>query len=396
MQLVSGQNVILPAPQVTASLLLGRMPVDAAVDVVVFVLGADGRSTGSPGYLSHGISRSADGAFELNAASRTLVAQLDSASPAIERVALCVYLRDAARNEQSLQCIQSLQLNVKSGSETFHFTPDLVGIQESSLIVGELYRRNGQWRARAVGQGFKGGSQPLAQHFGLSDFEEPRPAVAAPPAPAAPPVPLPAPSASAPAASATVNLSKIVLEKSRPISLEKADNRFGRIVVNLRWSKGGGFLSRSVDLDLGAMVELQDGGTAVVQALGRSFGDTRQPPYVQLLGDDRSGASGDGEFMHINGDHWPQIKRILIFAFIYAGAPNWAKAAASVSVTMPGQPQLEARLDSPNDRDGMCAIAMLDNVGGQLRATKLVDYFSGHDTMDARHGFGFSWRPGSK
>lgn len=197
-----------------------------------------------------------------------------------------------------------------------------------------------------------------------------------------------------------MNLSKITLEKKKPISLTKEGGKFGEIVVNLNWtkkSKSGWFGANSaIDLDLGAMLEWRTGERAVVQALGNSFGDLTGPPFVQLMGDDRTGDSANGEFLHINGDQWTVFKRVLIFAFIYEGAPNWAQANGGVTIKMPGQPELEARMDSHDSNKGMCAIAMLENDGGTIKATKLVEYFAGHPEMDRRFGFGFKWKAGSK
>jgi len=58
---------------------------------------------------------------------------------------------------------------------------------------------------------------------------------------------------------------------------------------------------------------------------------------------------------------------------------------------MPGQPELVAKLDSSNNSDIMCAVALLENNEGSIRATKYVDYFLGHEQLDRRFGFGFDW-----
>jgi tellurium resistance protein TerD len=39
---------------------------------------------------------------------------------------------------------------------------------ETAMIFGELYRHGGEWKFRAVGQGFKGGLGPLARSFGVN------------------------------------------------------------------------------------------------------------------------------------------------------------------------------------------------------------------------------------
>ncbi|WP_214408145.1 VWA domain-containing protein [Pseudonocardia lacus] len=58
---------------------------------------------------------------------------------------------------------------------------------ETAFIGGELYRRGGGWKFRAVGQGYASGLAGLATDFGISVAEEAPPAAA----PAAPPAPAP-------------------------------------------------------------------------------------------------------------------------------------------------------------------------------------------------------------
>ena len=39
---------------------------------------------------------------------------------------------------------------------------------ETAMIFGEIYRHNGEWKFRAVGQGFSGGLGPLAASYGVA------------------------------------------------------------------------------------------------------------------------------------------------------------------------------------------------------------------------------------
>lgn len=38
---------------------------------------------------------------------------------------------------------------------------------ETALVVGELYRHNGEWKFSAIGSGYQGGLAALAKDFGL-------------------------------------------------------------------------------------------------------------------------------------------------------------------------------------------------------------------------------------
>ena len=295
-----------------------------------------------------------------------------------------------------------------NGSTAAEFVIDAGLFQnERAVMLIEFYRKDGQWRTSPVAQGFNGGLAALVQHFGGS-VAEPAPA----PAPAPAPIPAPAP--------AKVSLGKITLDKrGDKISLEKRGPGagHGRIVCNLQWSAGtgsskaaprkSGFLAGllgggaaasggAIDLDLGCLFELSDGKRSVVQALGNTFGAYEQAPYIHMAGDDRSGQSANGEFLYINGDKLQHIKRICIYAFIYEGVANWAQADGVVTVSVPGHPPIEVRLDGHEERKNLCAIAMLENVDGQLRVTKLAEYFSGHVQLDEHYGWGLRWQAGSK
>ena len=288
---------------------------------------------------------------------------------------------------------------------------------EKAVIVAEIYRRDGQWRFGAVGQGFNGGLSALLKHFGGT---EAAPAQAQTAAPAAQPAP-------------RVSLSKVTLEKrGDKVSLDKRGSAgFGRIHVNLNWNRSGmaqapapvpapqksGLLGRlsgamndamgkrrssgGIDLDLGCMFELSDGRKGLVQALGNAWGDYDHAPFMKLDADDRTGASSNGENLWINGDQFAQIRRAIIFSFIYEGVPNWAATDGVVTIAVPNQAPIEVRLDGGGNQM-MCAIAMIENQGGQLQVTKMTEYFeqqgrtSAHEMMDRRFNFGLRWKTGSK
>jgi tellurite resistance protein TerA len=273
---------------------------------------------------------------------------------------------------------------------------------EKAVILGELYRRDGGWRVGAVGQGFDGGMAALLKHFG----GEEAPAAAARPTPM--PTSMPT---SAPAQNKPVSLSKITLEKrGDKVSLEKRRGAgFGRIHVNLNWNQQApgaprGFLARlrgaaggagGTDLDLGCLYELADGSAGVVQALGERFGSVEQRPWIGLDGDDRTGAVSGGENLHLNGDHFDRIRRVLVFAFIYQGVANWTQTDGVVTITLPDQPMIEVRLDNGTSQR-MCAIAMIENTAGGLQVTKLAEYVAEHRALDQKYGFGLRWKAGSK
>ena len=371
----------------------------ADLDVSAFLLTDTGKVRGDNDMCFFGQQSVNNGAVKLveSAAGRTVFSlNLEAIDQAVEKVALTATIYE---NKAKFAAFPVLNVSISGGIEAPIPTQ---GMQETALILGEFYRRQGAWKFRCVAQGFAGGLAPLAQHFGV-DIAAPAPSAAPTPAPA----PVAAPAAPAPASK--VNLSKITLDKQRPsISLEKKDGDFGEIKINLNWNRssqnsgGGGFFaslrgkSGGIDLDVGCLYEMENGSKGAVQALGNAFGDFRDAPFIQLMGDDRTGSVSDGEWLRINGKEWRQIRRVLVYAFIYEGAPNWQATDGVITLYIPGEAPIEVRLSEEGGSKGMCAIALLENVGGSVRVNRKVEFFKGHSDMDKAFGWGMRWAAGSK
>ncbi|WP_163552968.1 TerD family protein [Candidatus Frankia alpina] len=214
-----------------------------------------------------------------------------------------------------------------------------------------------------------------------------------------------------PAGSGPVSLSKLTLTKSAPsVSLSKQGGG-GRLHVNLNWNQNpaggqqqkGGFLKRvlgaaggGIDLDLAALFELADGRSGVVQALGDAFGSFDGPPYVNLDADDRTGAAVGGENLYVNLAQIGQIRRLLVFAFIYQGVASFDQADAVVTLTPAQGAPIEVRLDEQAGGARMCAIALLTNTGNDFTVSREVRYVSGHRELDQAYGWGLDWTAGRK
>ncbi|WP_037283708.1 TerD family protein [Saccharibacillus sacchari] len=464
------------------------------IDFSAFLLGPGSKATADEDLIFYGNPAGAKGAVQLQTESRNAYAgvtdneqvaiSLSAVPAAYERIAFSLTLYEGEKRRQNFAGVNGVYLRIvdaRSGSELVRFTLDKTSGVETAIVVGELYRYNGEWKFSAVGSGYTGGLEALCGSFGIDVQSEPEPAptpVPPAPTPARPSNPTPAPTPSAqpfnpvpsqppqpqggnpsplnlgrpsqqgggnpPASSgsgqngsaprvippppgsspapgsqsgspvpalaptpapqpASPSLQKIELTKrGDKISLEKkaGTNSIGEILINLNWNQrqGTGFFGKTsgVDLDLGCLFELKDGYKGTVQALGRAFGSLDNEPYVMLDGDDRTGTKSGGENMRINGAHLRDIKRIVVYAFIYEGAANWAQADGVVTIKG-GGPDIVVRMDEHGSRKGMCAVAMITNVGDQtFSIERLVEYFSGHRELDQAYGWGLRWTTGSK
>ncbi len=155
--------------------------------------------------------------------------------------------------------------------------------------------------------------------------------------------------------------------------------------------------TRDIDLDIGVLYELEDGSRGAVQAFGEKWGDFENAPFMQLSGDEREGdEEGHDEFIRINGAQWSKIKRVLVYLYIYGGAPNWAQINPKVMIDVPGEDDLVVTLSQHNDALAVCAIGGLENVRGGIKLTNYTEFFPGHAEMDRAFGFGCDWGDGAK
>ncbi|WP_307826550.1 TerD family protein [Streptomyces pactum] len=152
----------------------------------------------------------------------------------------------------------------------------------------------------------------------------------------------------------------------------------------------------NVDLDLACLYELQSGAKGVVQPLGDFFGDLNSPPYVKLSGDDRFG-SGSGETIFVNMDHKDDIKRLLVFVYIYDGTPAFDRTQAVVTLYPSSGPRVEISLDERAPEARSCAVVLIENVKGEMVVRREVKYVYGFQSeLDRLYGWGLQWGRGYK
>lgn len=390
-----------------------RAPQGVDIDAAAFLLGADGKAAGDSEFIFYGNARHITGSVEMvqrpsGGDAAQMLIDLPVVPDAVQRIPFTATIYDPETRRQQFGQVQGIYLRVSdedTGEELVRYDVD-GGLQgETAIVVGEIYRYKGMWKFNAIGNGYRGGLEALCKSFGLEvsgsqGGGRPSPAPAPAPRPAQKPQPQPMP-------------KKVELRKGQKVSLVKKQGmKLGEIVINLNWHQGGGqssggFFSSffgggnsgggAIDLDLGCLFELKDGTKGAVQALGNSFGSLDYPPYIALDGDDRTGESVGGETLRVNGRKASDIRRILVYTFIYEGVANWKQADGVVTVKCPGSPDIIVRMDEYGSDDPMCAIALLENVGGDnFSVEKIVRFFEGHRMMDQAFDWGLRWVAGSK
>ena len=152
-----------------------------------------------------------------------------------------------------------------------------------------------------------------------------------------------------------------------------------------------------VDLDIGCLYEMQDGTRGSIQAFGEKFGNFNEAPFISLSGDERTGdTEGDDEYLLVNGEKWKDVKRVLVYIYIYKGALRWSELHPQIVVDVPGESDLYVTLNAHDDALSLCAVGELENVRGGIKLTNRTEYFPGHEEMDRAFGYGLAWADGKK
>ncbi|MGW4551664.1 VWA domain-containing protein [Streptomyces violaceorubidus] len=237
--LSKGANVAVDSPAVRAELVWSAGPGVPEVDASALLLTSAGRvrddgdfvfynqprhASGAVGHLGKRVGPGADAGVTTDAVE----VDLRSVEPAVERIVLCASADGGAFGR--VPGLSLRLLDAATGSELARF--DITAGTETALVGGELYRRRGAWKFRAVGQGYASGLAGLATDFGITVDDDASPETAAPQAsapsaaaPAATPVPPPsprhAPAPAAPGPRLTQGEDRLPVDMRKRLSLRK-------------------------------------------------------------------------------------------------------------------------------------------------------------------------------
>ena len=302
-----------------------------------------------------------------------------------------------------------------NGTVLATFTPPRLS-SETALIVVELYRRNGEWKLRAVGQGYANGLAGIAIDFGIDVEDEPAEAaapVAAPvtqapptyspptqgytPPAAAPgyarqepddwqlasPAAAPAPPAYVPPAPAapvadsgrvTLDKGRVSLTKGGSVSLVKDGKPFlSSVKMGLGWEPAYG--GRAVDLDASVIAfdghrkELEKAWFMHLQAFNGA---------IQHHGDNLTGAgSGDDEVISVHLQSLPpQVTGLVFMVNSFSGQKftDVAKAYCRLLDANSNAELVRFDLTHAEARTGVLVCKLVKMQSGEWVMTALEEY----------------------
>ena len=307
---------------------------DIDVNLTAFLVNEQGKVTADSDMVFFNAPEHASGAASFKApttsgasVSHRIAFDLSRLPADISRVAITL-TQDG--NSAGFSVVANLACQVVVAGQTLALAPGVFD-KETGIVVVDLYRRNGEYKARSVWQGFASGLAGLCGLYGVE--------VEAPQADEAPAAPPPAPVAPAPAAPA-VKLGKSLVTLDKPgsthkVSLQKGADAPKLIRVSATWVDNGDGRDND-DLDLRIGILRPDGRMSMIQAPDKR-GALNADPYVFHTGDVVSAsASAPGvETVEIN----PQISalmggKVALVCSVYSAVSNGAVSVASLKPKM--------------------------------------------------------------
>ena len=286
----------------------------------------------------------------------------------IQKIIFCVEIQDTG----TMQEIKSHSVKISQHGKNA-IIMNLTGenfSDEKAITSIEIYRKNitDDWRIACVASGFNNGMKELLNSYGLKELPIRNPQ------------------------------SDIELIKGKKLNISFNPKITQEILINLTWTRGKKSLFKSaIDLDVGCLYELKTGLRGCIQALGRDLGSLDYPPYIALDGDDRTTDTRNTENLRINCLKFSEIKRILIYAFIYEGASNWKEVEALVKLKCKESGDIMIQMSNFDNKKRIFAVGMLENIGNnKFSIENLTEFFNGQEDMDRHYGWGLSWKPGIK
>ena len=149
------------------------------LDAVAFMLGDTGRVTKSEDFVFYGNLKDPSGSVIHMGDNRTGAGEGDDEQitvdltlvPAnITRIAFTATIYEAEARRQNFGQVNNAYIRIydeTTGAELLRYDLGEDFSIETAIVVGEIYRNNGEWKFNAIGSGFQGGLAALCNHYGI-------------------------------------------------------------------------------------------------------------------------------------------------------------------------------------------------------------------------------------
>ena len=153
---------------------------DFDLDASAFMVKEDGKVRSDSDFIFYNQTKSTCGSIEHTGDNRTgagdgddeaVIVLLDKIPADIQRVVFCVTIHDAEMRKQNFGQVSHAYVrivNKDSNNEVARYDLSEDASIETAMVFGEIYRHGGEWKFKAVGQGYAGGLAALARQYGIN------------------------------------------------------------------------------------------------------------------------------------------------------------------------------------------------------------------------------------
>ena len=152
---------------------------DFDLDAAAFMLGSNGKCPTEKEFIFYGNLEHASGAVnhmgdnltgEGEGDDEQIEVKLPDIPSNVEKIAFTVTIYDSDVRRQNFGQVSNSFIRIVDMSTDTELIRYDLGEDfsiETAVVVGELYRHNGEWKFNAIGSGFQGGLAALCGHYGI-------------------------------------------------------------------------------------------------------------------------------------------------------------------------------------------------------------------------------------
>ena len=153
---------------------------DFDLDAAAFLLSGSGKVSSDADFVFYGNLKHASGGVahtgdnltgEGDGDDEVIKVDLSLVPASVEKIAFTVTIYDADVRRQNFGQVNNAYIRIVDDvthTELVRFDLGEDFSIETAVVVGEIYRHNGEWKFNAVGSGFQGGLHALCQNYGVN------------------------------------------------------------------------------------------------------------------------------------------------------------------------------------------------------------------------------------
>lgn len=153
---------------------------DFDLDASAFMLGANGKVIRDEDFVFYNNAVDPSGSVRYGGDNRTgagegddetISLELEAVPANIEKVDFVVTINEAAERRQNFGQVSNAYVRIvddSTGAELIRYDLEEDFSIETAVVVGGIYRHNGEWKFNAIGSGFQGGLEALCVNYGVN------------------------------------------------------------------------------------------------------------------------------------------------------------------------------------------------------------------------------------